>query len=57
MCQNLLSVTSLLKTTHAVVFSSGKSCIRHLKTDARQSMEEKNGVFEVSYDPAKLRDE
>ena len=46
----LLSVSSLLKTGHEVVFSSGKSYVRHLKTDARQSMVEKNGVFEVSYD-------
>ena len=43
--KNLLSVSSLLKTGHEVVFS-----IRHLKTGARQPMVEKNGVFEVSYD-------
>ena len=48
--KNLLSVSSLLKTGHGVVFSSGKSYIRHLKTGARQPMVEKNGVFEVSYD-------
>ena len=48
--RNLLSVSSLLKTGHEVVFSSGKSYIRHLKTDARQPIVEKNGVFEVSYD-------
>ena len=48
--KNLLSVSSLLKTGHEVVFSSGKSYIQHLKTDARQPMVEKNGVFEVSYD-------
>ena len=48
--KNLLSVSSLLKTGHEVVFSSGNSYIRHLKTDARQPMVEKNGVFEVSYD-------
>ena len=63
--KNLLSVSSFLKTGHEVVFSSGKSCIPHLKTDARQPME-KNGVFEVSYDlspyavglkPPPLRDE
>ena len=30
--KNLLSVSSLLKTGHEVVCSSGKSCIRHLKT-------------------------
>ena len=48
--KNLLSVSSLLKTGHEVVFSSGKSYIRHLKTGARQPMVEKNGVFEVSYD-------
>ena len=48
--KNLLSVSSLLKTGHEVVFSSGKSYIRHLTTDARQPMVEKNGVFEVSYD-------
>ena len=47
--KNLLSVRSLLKTGHEVVFSSGKSYIRHLKTDARQPMVEKNGVFEVPY--------
>ena len=48
--KNLLSVSSLLKTGHEVVFSSGKSYTRHLKTNARQPMVEKNGVFEVSYD-------
>ena len=48
--KNLLSVSSLLRTGHEVVFSSGKSYIRHLKTDARQPMVEKNAVFEVSYD-------
>ena len=48
--KNLLSVSSLLKTGHEVVFSSGTSYIRHLKTDARQPMVEKSGVFEVSYD-------
>ena len=48
--KNLLSVSSLLKTGHEVVISSGKSYIRHLKTDARQPMVEKNRVFEVSYD-------
>ena len=48
--KNLLSVSSLLKTRHEVVFSSGKSYIRHLKMDARQPVVEKNGVFEVSYD-------
>ena len=48
--KNLLSVSSLLKTGHEVIFSSGKSYIRHLKTDARQPMVEKNGVFEVSHD-------
>ena len=48
--KNLLSVSSLLKTGHEVVFSIGKSYIRHLKTDARQPMVEKNGVFEVTYD-------
>ena len=48
--KNLLSVSSLLKTAHEVVFSGGKSHIRHLKTAARQPMVEKNGVFEVSYD-------
>ena len=48
--KNLLSVSSLLKTGHEVVFSSGKSYIRHLRTGARQPMVEKNGVFEVSYD-------
>ena len=48
--KNLLSVSSLLKTGHEVVFSSGKSYTPHLKTDARQPMVEKNGVFEVSYD-------
>ena len=48
--KNLLSVRSLLKTGHEVVFSSGKSYIRHLKTGARQPMVERNGVFEVSYD-------
>ena len=47
--KNLLSVSSLLKIGHEVVFSSGKSYIRHLKTGARQPMVEK-GVFEVSYD-------
>ena len=41
--KNLLSVSSLLKTEHEVVFSSGKSYIRHLKTDARQPIVEKNG--------------
>ena len=47
----LLSVSSLLKTGHEVVFSSGESYIRHLKTDARQPIvEKKNGVFEVGYD-------
>ena len=39
-----------VKTGHEVVFSSGKSYIRHLRTGARQPMVEKNGVFEVSYD-------
>ena len=48
--KNLLSVSSLLKTGHEVVFSSGKSYIQHLKTDARQPIVEKNGVCEVSYD-------
>ena len=48
--KNLLSVSSLQKTGHAFVFSSGMSYIRHLKTDARQPIVEKNGVFEVSYD-------
>ena len=48
--KNLLSVSSLLKSGHEVVFSSGKSYIRHLMTSARQPMVEKNGVFEVSYD-------
>ena len=48
--KNLLSVSSLLKTGHEVVFSSGKSYIRHMKTDARQPMVEKDGVFEVSCD-------
>ena len=48
--KNLLSVSSMLKTGHEVVFSSGKSYIRHLKTGARQPLVEKNGVFEVSYD-------
>ena len=48
--KNLVSVSYLLKTWHEVVFSSGKSYIRHLKMDARQPMVEKNGVFEVSYD-------
>ena len=48
--KNLLSVSSLMKTGHEVVFSSGKSYIRHLKTDARQPMVGKNGVFEVSND-------
>ena len=43
-------MSSLLKTGHEVVFSSGKSYIRHLKTDAWQPMVEKNGVFEVNYD-------
>ena len=41
--KNLLSVSSLLKTGHEVVFSSGKSYIRCLKTDARQPIVEKNG--------------
>ena len=50
--KNLLSVSSLLKTGHEVVFSSGKSFIRHLRTGARQPILEKNGVFEVSYDPS-----
>ena len=45
--KNLLSVSSLLKTGHEIVFSSGKSYIRHLKTDARQPIVEKNGVFEL----------
>ena len=48
--KKLLSVSSLLKTGHEVVFSSGKSYIRHLKTGARQPVVEKTGVFEVSYD-------
>ena len=48
--KNLLSVSSLLKTGHDVVFSSGKSYIRHLRTGARQPMVEKNRVFEVSCD-------
>ena len=48
--KNLMSVSSLRKTGHEVVFSSGKSCIRHLKTDARQPMVEKNWVFEVGCD-------
>ena len=48
--KNLLSKSSLLKTGHEVVFSSGKSHIRHLQTDARQPIVERNGVFEVSYD-------
>ena len=48
--KNLLSVSSLLKTGHEVVFSSDKSHIRHLKTGARQPMVEKNGFFERSYD-------
>ena len=48
--KNLLSVSSLLKTGHEVVFSSGKSYIRHLKTGARQPTVETNGVFEVSCD-------
>ena len=48
--KNLLSVSSWLQTGHEVVFNSGKSYIRHLKTDARQPIVEKNGVFEVSYD-------
>ena len=47
--KNLLSVSSLLKTGHEVVFISGKSYIRHLKTGARQPMAEKNGLFEVSW--------
>ena len=47
---NLLSVSSLLKTGHEVVFSRGKSYIRHMKTDARQPIVEKDGVFEVSFD-------
>ena len=34
--KNSLSVSSLLKTRHEVVFSSGKSYIRHLKTDAEK---------------------
>ena len=34
--KNLLSVSSFLKTGHEVVFSSGKSYVQHLKTDARQ---------------------
>ena len=38
-------VSSLLKTGHEVVFSSGESYIRHLKTDARQPIVEKNGVL------------
>ena len=40
---NLLSVSTLLMTGHEVVFSSGKSYIRHMKTDARQPIVEKNG--------------
>ena len=48
--KNLLSVSSLLKTWHEVVSSSGKSYIRHLKSNARQPMVEKNGVFKVSND-------
>ena len=48
--KNLLLVSSLLKTGHEIVFSSGKSCVRHLKTDAWQPMVEKNGVSDVSYD-------
>ena len=41
---------NLLKSGHEVVFSSGKSYVRHLKTGAQKPMVEKNGVFEVSYD-------
>ena len=53
--KNLLSVNSLLKTGHEVVFSSGKSYIRHPKTDARQAMVEKNGVFASELRPVSLR--
>ena len=48
--KNLLSVSSLLKSGHEGVFSSGKIYIRHLKTGAQEPIVEKNGVFEVSYD-------
>ena len=41
--KNLLSVSSLSKTGHEEVFSSGKSYIWHMKTDARQPKVEKNG--------------
>ena len=40
----------LVEDRHEVVLSSDKSYTLHLKTDARQPMMEKNGVFEVGYD-------
>ena len=48
--KKMLSVSSLLKTGHEVVFSSGKRYNRHTKMDARQPIVEKNRVCEVSYD-------
>ena len=47
---DLLSVSSLSKTGHEVVFQQRQELHRHLKTDARQPIVEKNGLFEVSYD-------
>ena len=53
--KNLLSLSFLSKTGHEVVFGRSKSYIRHLKTDARQPIVEKNVVSEVSYDLNSVR--
>ena len=42
-------ISDICKSIFFIVGSS-KSYIRHLKTDARQPIVEKTGVFEVSYD-------